>query len=173
MARSKILEERDRSLAFWAAKGLMGRARYVVHFEGCRTVADVRRLGRAYFEQAQNCGPKTLQQIGEAIGGWGKSKTTDQEPRRPRWPKAAREPPAPWRDGGDIALPPLWCSAMSPAACHTLRMKTFRLVPRGKKYWIEEIGEDGSKRVVAGFPTEEAALQCLRDLQAGTRDTGG
>ncbi len=92
MARSPLLEERDRSLAFWRAKGLPSRACYVVHFEGCRTVADVHRLGRAYFEQVQNCGPITLRQIGEAIGGWGKAKETDQAPARPRWPKITRGP---------------------------------------------------------------------------------
>jgi hypothetical protein len=44
-------------------------------------------------------------------------------------------------------------------------MKTFIVVPRGKKYWVEEVGEDGSRRIVLGFGTEEAALTCRRDLQ--------
>jgi hypothetical protein len=43
-------------------------------------------------------------------------------------------------------------------------MKTFNIVPRGKKFWVEEV-ENGARRVVVGFPTEEAALRCLRDLQ--------
>jgi hypothetical protein len=92
MARSPLLKEGDRSLAFWAAKGLPPRACHVVHFEGCRTPADVCRLRRAYFEQVRNCGPTTLQQIGAVIGGWGDAKGTDQE--RPLWPKIRRGRPA-------------------------------------------------------------------------------
>ena len=44
-------------------------------------------------------------------------------------------------------------------------MKKFSIMPRGKKYWVEEIGEDGSRRIVIGFGTEEAAMRCVRDLQ--------
>jgi hypothetical protein len=93
MARSPLLKEGDRSLAFWAAKGLPPRACNVVHFERCRTPADVCRLGRAYFEQVRNCGPTTLQQIGAVIGGWGEAKGPGQEPR-PLWPKIRRRRPA-------------------------------------------------------------------------------
>jgi hypothetical protein len=51
-------------------------------------------------------------------------------------------------------------------------MKTYSVVPRGKKYWVEEIAEDGARRVVVGFPTEEAAIQCLKDLQRQERKGG-
>ena len=93
MVRAPLQKERDQSLAFWQSKGLPSRACDVVHFEGCRTIANVRRLGRAYFEHVGNCGPKTLQQIGDAIGGWGKAQRTGQKPRRPRWPKIRLGPP--------------------------------------------------------------------------------
>jgi hypothetical protein len=43
-------------------------------------------------------------------------------------------------------------------------MKQFHVVVRGKKYWVEEI-EDGTQRIVVGFPTEEAAVRCAKDLQ--------
>jgi hypothetical protein len=93
MARSPLMKEGDRSLAFWAAKGLPPRACHVVHFEGCRTMADVRQLGQAHFEQVRNCGQTTLQQIGAVIGGWGEAQGTDQEPR-PLWLKVGRRRPA-------------------------------------------------------------------------------
>ena len=49
---------------------------------------------------------------------------------------------------------------------HARAMDTFHIVPRGKKYWVEAVGKDGtSKSVVAFATTEEAALQCLRSLQ--------
>ncbi len=44
-------------------------------------------------------------------------------------------------------------------------MKTFIVVPRGKKYWVEEVAEDGRRRIVLSFGTEEAALKCRLDLQ--------
>jgi hypothetical protein len=30
-------------------------------------------------------------------------------------------------------------------------MKTFIVMPRGKKYSVEEVGEDGSRRIVIAF----------------------
>jgi len=51
-------------------------------------------------------------------------------------------------------------------------MKTYRVVPRGKEYWVEEIAQDGACRVVVGFPTEEAAIQCLKDLQRREQKSG-
>jgi hypothetical protein len=51
-------------------------------------------------------------------------------------------------------------------------MKTFTIVPRGKKYWVEEIDEDGSRRAIIGFGTEAAALQCVADLKVGFRTWG-
>jgi hypothetical protein len=44
-------------------------------------------------------------------------------------------------------------------------MKSFSIVPRGKKFWVEETNEEGATRTVVGFPTEDAAVRCLRDLQ--------
>jgi hypothetical protein len=44
-------------------------------------------------------------------------------------------------------------------------MKKFIVIPRGKKYLVEEIRADGSHRVVVSFPTEEAAISCVRELQ--------
>ena len=38
-------------------------------------------------------------------------------------------------------------------------------MPRGKKYWVETVGVDGTRKSVVAFATEEAALQCLRSLQ--------
>jgi hypothetical protein len=43
-------------------------------------------------------------------------------------------------------------------------MRTFTIVPRGKKYWVEAT-EDGANRMMLGFGTEEAALMCLRELE--------
>ena len=39
-------------------------------------------------------------------------------------------------------------------------MKTFVVVPRGKKYWVEEVDEDGTRKTVIAFGTEDAALRC-------------
>jgi hypothetical protein len=44
-------------------------------------------------------------------------------------------------------------------------MRTFTIVPRGKKYWVEATGEDGAHRMIIGFGTEEAALMCLKEFQ--------
>jgi hypothetical protein len=44
-------------------------------------------------------------------------------------------------------------------------MKSFSMIPRGKKFWVEETNEAGACRLLVGFTTEEAALMCLRELQ--------
>jgi hypothetical protein len=44
-------------------------------------------------------------------------------------------------------------------------MKTFQVTPRGKKYWVEIAEGNGARRTVKGFPTEDAALRYLRDMQ--------
>ena len=44
-------------------------------------------------------------------------------------------------------------------------MRNFTVVARGKKYWVEEIGEDGSRQPIVSFGTEDAAKLCLRDLR--------
>ena len=43
--------------------------------------------------------------------------------------------------------------------------KTIVVIPRGKKYWVEEVDEDGTRRIVIAFATEGAALRCRRELQ--------
>jgi len=45
-------------------------------------------------------------------------------------------------------------------------MKTFTIVPRGNKYWVEEVDEDtGLRRRLIAFGSEEAAVICLKDYQ--------
>ena len=44
-------------------------------------------------------------------------------------------------------------------------MKRYTVTPRGKKYVVEEINANGSRRVVISFPTEDAAVSCARELQ--------
>jgi hypothetical protein len=44
-------------------------------------------------------------------------------------------------------------------------MKSFSIMPRGKKFWVEETNEEGACRLLVGFSTEEAARQCLKELQ--------
>jgi hypothetical protein len=51
-------------------------------------------------------------------------------------------------------------------------MKTFRVVPRGKKFWVEEITENGASRVLVGFSSEAAAARCVSDLVADQRRGG-
>ena len=53
---------------------------------------------------------------------------------------------------------------------HIDEMKTFRIVPRGKKFFVEEIAENGGSRVLVGFNSEAAAARCLKDLVADQRD---
>ena len=53
-----------------------------------------------------------------------------------------------------------------------LGMKTFRIVPRGKKFWVEEITENGDSRILVGFNSEAAAARCVRDLLADQRKGG-
>jgi hypothetical protein len=52
-------------------------------------------------------------------------------------------------------------------------MKTLTIMPRGNKYWIEEVRDDGTRRMVIAFGTEEAAVQCLKDLQSRAERTAG
>ena len=50
--------------------------------------------------------------------------------------------------------------------CHTEDMNTYTVVPRGGAYWIEAIANDGPRRLIERFDTEDAAVQRLRALQA-------
>ena len=49
-------------------------------------------------------------------------------------------------------------------------MKTFRIVSRGKKFFVEEITENGASRILVGFNSEVAAARCVRDLVADQRE---
>ena len=52
------------------------------------------------------------------------------------------------------------------ATCHNQLMKTtYAIAPRGHVYWIERIGQDGSRTFLERFPTEEMAVQRLRTIQ--------
>jgi hypothetical protein len=77
-------------VAYWASLGLPPRACNVLYFEGGKIIAYVQRLRPPCLAQVRNCGPGTLQQIGYAIGGWGKSKQADTELWSPRWPRSSR-----------------------------------------------------------------------------------
>jgi hypothetical protein len=44
-------------------------------------------------------------------------------------------------------------------------MRTFAVVPRGKSYWVEATSDNGVRKMIIGFRTEEAALRCLKDFQ--------
>jgi hypothetical protein len=57
-------------VAYWAGQGLPVRARSALAYARCRTVEQVRALGRAYFAALENCGAVTLGQIERATGGW-------------------------------------------------------------------------------------------------------
>jgi hypothetical protein len=52
------------------------------------------------------------------------------------------------------------------APCHTLRMVSYAIVPRGRAYWITATDETGSRRTIERFDTEDMAVQRLRVLQA-------
>jgi hypothetical protein len=47
-------------------------------------------------------------------------------------------------------------------------MKAFRIVSRGKKFFVEEITENGA-RILVGFDSDVAAARCIRDLVAHQR----
>jgi hypothetical protein len=45
-------------------------------------------------------------------------------------------------------------------------MKTFRVTPRKRKYWVETTESDeGERRIVRAFTSEDAALRYIRDMQ--------
>ena len=46
-----------------------------------------------------------------------------------------------------------------------LSMTTFRVTPRGKKYWVEVAADDGTRSVEKGFTAEDAAVRYARDMQ--------
>jgi hypothetical protein len=42
---------------------------------------------------------------------------------------------------------------------------TFSIVPKGREFWLEAIGADGSRRFIERFDHEETAMQQMRWLQ--------
>jgi hypothetical protein len=44
-------------------------------------------------------------------------------------------------------------------------METYTIIPRSGAYRIEATAEDGTRRLVGTYPTEEAAIALLRRLQ--------
>lgn len=50
------------------------------------------------------------------------------------------------------------------------RMATFTIVPRGRGYWIEAIAENGSRKLIERYDTEDAAVGRLRVLQQTPED---
>jgi hypothetical protein len=52
------------------------------------------------------------------------------------------------------------------APCHTVRMVSYTIIPRGRGYWVEVIDKTGSRRAIERYDTEEMAIQRLRVLQA-------
>jgi hypothetical protein len=48
--------------------------------------------------------------------------------------------------------------------CHTRGMVSYTVTPRGRSYWLEAIDNDGSRRQVERFDTEDLAVQRLRVL---------
>jgi hypothetical protein len=55
---------------FWASHGLSVRAYTALSIAGCRSVSDVRALGRCHFVNVRNCGRATLREIENLIGSW-------------------------------------------------------------------------------------------------------
>lgn len=64
-----------RRFAIWQEHGLSVRAASAVAVAGCDTVADIARLGHAYFEAQPNCGAKTLAELA-ALSGWEPDRRT-------------------------------------------------------------------------------------------------
>ena len=65
--RTKIF--RTRSLA-WRAAGCSPRAAAALANAGIDQVKQIGRLGPDLFRMQRNCGPRTIAEIGELIGGW-------------------------------------------------------------------------------------------------------
>jgi hypothetical protein len=42
---------------------------------------------------------------------------------------------------------------------------TFRIVPKGREFWLDALSEDGSRRFIQRFDDADAAVQQVRWLQ--------
>lgn len=56
---------------------------------------------------------------------------------------------------------------MQARTCHTHGMKTYRIMPRHRRYWLQSVAEDGTRTHLETFLTEQAALRRLKILQEG------
>ena len=54
----------------WRDQGLSARAAAVVAAAGCRSLDEIRDLGRSFFRRQENCGNRTLQELSDLVGGW-------------------------------------------------------------------------------------------------------
>jgi hypothetical protein len=48
---------------------------------------------------------------------------------------------------------------------HSAGVVTFSIVAKGREYWLEVSGEDGSRRFIQRFDNEDTAVQQMRWLQ--------
>lgn len=67
VTRTKVFQ--TRSLA-WRAAGCSPRAAAALASAGIDQVKQIGRLGPNFFRMQRNCGPRTIAEIGELIGGW-------------------------------------------------------------------------------------------------------
>lgn len=65
---------------FWLGQGLSTRAATAAAIAGCRSLRDLRSLGWRFFHRQENCGPRTLQELSDLVGGW-----PDAPPKRDAW----------------------------------------------------------------------------------------
>jgi hypothetical protein len=54
----------------WRDQGLSARAAAVAAAAGCRSLDEIRDLGRSFFLRQENCGNRTLQELSDLVGGW-------------------------------------------------------------------------------------------------------
>jgi len=52
--------------------------------------------------------------------------------------------------------------------CHTRGVVVYTIVPRGRGYWIIANGNNGVRRPIERFDTEDTAVRRLRELQKQT-----
>jgi hypothetical protein len=67
-------------LKFWTDQGLRIRAATAAAAAGCRSLDELRAVGWRFFENRENCGTRTLQELSDLVGGW-----SDAPPRRGAW----------------------------------------------------------------------------------------
>lgn len=55
---------------FWRDQGLSVRAATAVAAAGCQSPEEVRDLGWRFFLRQGNCGPRTVEELSDLVGGW-------------------------------------------------------------------------------------------------------